>query len=115
VDGNKFTDIGRISAIGNSSIKQDYNYADQHATGNNSNVLYYKLTMVDRSESLLTSKVLMVHVKSRGVKFSFSPNPVKQQLNVTVEPEGATNVCIRIIDRNGKQVYQQIIAWGINL
>ncbi|GEO11026.1 ELWxxDGT repeat protein [Segetibacter aerophilus] len=114
-DGNKFTDIGHVNATGNSTIKQDYSYSDRQSSTLSSPLLYYRLTLVDRDGSQVPSKVLLVRLQGSAVQFTFSPNPVKQQLNVTVEPGGAKNVSLRIIDAGGKQVYQQNIAGGANV
>jgi hypothetical protein len=48
IDGNKFSDINKVSATGNSTIKQNYSYLDNQAANINSPVLYYRLKLVDK-------------------------------------------------------------------
>jgi ELWxxDGT repeat protein len=114
VDGNKFTEIGRVNATGNNTLNQNYGYTDQQAATLNTTLLYYRLSLVDKDGTSQTSKVLMVHIKGSQIQFTFSPNPAQQQLNVMVEPGGAKNVALRIVDANGKQVYQQSLKDGVS-
>jgi ELWxxDGT repeat protein len=114
IDGNKFNDINRVSATGNSTIKQNYKYLDEQVANINSSIVYYRLKLVDKDGLNQTSKVLRVNLKGGGIQFTFLPNPVKQQLNVIVSPGNAKKVAIRIVDATGKQVFQQNIASGTN-
>ncbi len=115
IDGNKFSDINKVSATGNSTIKQNYSYLDNQAANINSPVLYYRLKLVDKDGLNQPSKVLLIHLKGSAIQFTFSPNPVKQQLNVLIAPGIAKKVALRIVDATGKQVFQQNIAGGVNV
>jgi ELWxxDGT repeat protein len=115
IDGNNFSSINRVNASGNSAIDQNYTYTDYQAGNLNSSVLYYRLKSVDKDGTFKKSQVLLVRLQGGGFQFTFAPNPVQQQLNVSVSPAGAKSVVIRIIDANGKQVYQQALPTGVNV
>ncbi len=115
IDGDKFSEINQVSASSNSTIKQNYSYLDKQAANINSPVLYYRLKLVDKDGLNQTSKVLLVHLKGSGIQFTFSLNPVKQQLNILIAPGNAKKVALRIVDATGKQVFQQNIASGVNV
>jgi ELWxxDGT repeat protein len=114
IDGKNFSSINHVSASGNSSLNQNYTYTDYQAGNLNSSMLYYRLKSVDKDGSFKNSQVLLVRLQGGGFQFTFAPNPVQQQLNVSVSPAGAKSVAIRIIDANGKQVYQQALPTGVS-
>jgi ELWxxDGT repeat protein len=115
IDGKNFSSINRMTASGNSALNQNYTYTDQQAGNLNSSALYYRLRLVDKDGTFKNSQVLLVRLQGGGFQFTFAPNPVQQQLNVSVSPAGAKSVAIRIIDANGKQVYQQALPTGVNV
>jgi ELWxxDGT repeat protein len=115
IDGKNFSSINRVNAPGNSAVDQNYTYTDYQASNLNSSVLYYRLKSVDKDGTFKNSQVLLVRLQGGGFQFTFAPNPVQQQLNVSVSPAGAKSVAIRIIDANGKQVYEQALPTGVNV
>jgi len=66
--------------------------------------------MVDKDGTSKSSQVLLVRLQRSGFQFTFAPNPVQQQLNVTVTPAGAKSIALRILDGSGKQVYQKSLS-----
>lgn len=114
-DGNKFTKISLVAAAGNSTMNLNYSYLDQQAGSLNSPLIYYRLKLVDKDGGFKSSSTLLVHLKENSLQFSFTPNPAQQQLNVVVSPGGAKNAALRIVDINGKIVYEQSLSSGVNV
>lgn len=107
IDAINFSKIGEVKAAGSSSFNINYYYVDHLSIAFNSPKIYYRLQLVDKDGSYKNSQVLSVHLTSTPLQFTFSPNPVQQQLNVMIAGGSAKNMAIRIVDVNGNTVYQQ--------
>jgi Secretion system C-terminal sorting domain len=84
-DGVEYADAAMIFAVGNSDITNNYSYNDKIA-GTNNGVIYYRLKMVDMDGKAKTSAIRMVRVgqASEAVKIMAYPNPVINDLRITI-------------------------------
>lgn len=80
LDGNNFSNIGSVNAIGNSTATKNYSYTDNSINNLNANRIYYRLQYVDIDEKVAYSKIEVI-------------NPATDQL-LTVRPNPARNYII---------------------
>jgi hypothetical protein len=113
-DGQNFTNIAQEEAAGNSAVKKNYGYNDDNAYEAGSNVLFYRLRMVDLDGKFKYSNVLNVRLKGAITEMKIYPNPVHNQLSVSLNIASAKNVKLRITGVSGKQYYNQTYHVGGN-
>ncbi|MFT3936416.1 MAG: T9SS type A sorting domain-containing protein [Chitinophagaceae bacterium] len=107
-DGNSFTSIGSVTAIGNSSTAHDYSFTDGNLTAA---TYYYRLKQVDINGTFTYSKVIVV--KSTvvvGSSVQLFPNPVISGLSIVLNNDTKGNGVITVYDINGRSLRQQAIA-----
>ena len=111
-DGVSFTEIGQVNGLGNSSGERQYSYTDGTPIRG---VNYYRLRSVDRSGAQKLSDIRMVKNDGTAVVGVY-PNPVDQQLTLSISSEKAESASVSIIDMNGKQVLTRMLSVipGIN-
>ncbi len=79
-NGTNFSDIGKVSANGKTSVPSSYYFTDQ-LKDNNQSKLFYRLKMTDKDGSYEYSSVITISFKTNRM-FSISPNPAKDILNI---------------------------------
>lgn len=104
-DGKEFTDIATVLS-GNSSQAASYQYKDRSVP--NSGTVYYRLALNDKSGEVSYSQVRVVRLEATNaaaIAITSYPNPVKDQLNVTL-PAGWNNkkVTLELYTSNGVRV-----------
>jgi Secretion system C-terminal sorting domain len=98
MDGIDYSSIGRVTAVGNSSVQQQYNYTD---AGIMANMVYYRLKQVDIDGQYKYSPVIRIRLTG-GLDVVIAPNPVTSQLQINGLKNGTH---ILIVDAAGRQVY----------
>lgn len=99
VDG-EFQTIGIVDGSGNSNEEICYEYVDYNV---NSNVQYYRLKQVDFDGAFEYSNVIRVNeVLNTKENITIYPNPVKDELNITLDFKGVILKLI-LIDISGKE------------
>ena len=111
LNGREFKAVGSVKAAGNSIAIQQYMFVDDDARTLTNAVAFYRLSIVDKDGSKELSHVVKVALQKRKASVSFSPNPVRDLLLVSVKESGSA-FSLRVVDANGKQVYQQHFAAG---
>ncbi|MDQ2720870.1 MAG: T9SS type A sorting domain-containing protein [Bacteroidota bacterium] len=111
-DAVHFSDIATVNAAGNSSIERSYTYNDNQYLEAGSDVIYYRLQMLDIDGSYKYSGVLSVKLKAGVASLRIYPNPVHNQLSILFSSATANTNELRITDVNGKQVYHQAYGAG---
>lgn len=108
-DGVTYKSIGQVTAVGNSSIKQSYNYVDNSPLMPATN--FYRLLMQDVDGNVKYSKILTVKFTGElTLNMQLSPNPTSNLLQVQL-PDGLKGaVSLRIYDLNGRIVKTQNLA-----
>jgi ELWxxDGT repeat protein len=107
VDATHFENIGTVNAVGNSTQRTSYQFADAGVFNTGANKIYYRLQMVDKDGRFAFSKIATLTIVN-GKLFVVYPNPVKDQLIVTTNAS-LSKAEIRITDINGKIVFRQQI------
>lgn len=105
---NGFSQIASRTALGSAS-RVTYQQAD-NLSAISSNVVYYRLKMVDIDGKYKYSNVIMVRKDEKAITgITISPNPAvaSELATVRFNATGTANVAIRVIDMAGKVVLQQ--------
>jgi hypothetical protein len=88
-DGKNFTSIGTVTAAGNSSSTLQYNFT--HTKPNLNGTNFYRLQEVDRDGATTYSPVRVVRfANAQALKVLILPNPVHDQLQMTVQEQNIT-------------------------
>lgn len=106
VDGQQFRTVGKVAAVGNSSIQQNYQFEHLQAP---KGVSYYRLRMIDRDNSKKLSSTIQLYQDGNEIAISVFPNPVKDKINILIE--GNTNgvVQISLWQASGQKVHEEMI------
>ena len=113
LDGINFANIGKVSAAGNSTTEQNYQFTDgDPAFGE----IYYRLRQVDLDGSVTYSEVVQVKLDRNYVTPNIYPNPIHSKQNLTVDfgDIPTTSIQINIVDMSGRQVYYREFPAGQN-
>lgn len=88
-DGKVFNSIGTVTAAGNSSTTLQYSF--KHTTPNLNGTNFYRLQEVDRDGKSNYSPVRVVRfANAQALKVLVLPNPVHDQLQMTVQEQNIT-------------------------
>lgn len=104
IDGIHFTDAGIVFAAGNMSSDMQYSFTDK-LSGISATVIWYRLRSVDMDETSELSATKMIRISTRqesGLSLTIYPNPVQQELRVTIPA----------VWQNKKLVYELIAVSG---
>jgi len=114
-DGSSFATVGSEDAKGNSSTTQSYVFTDKGAVVTaTSNILYYRLRIVDNDGSFSYSPVVTVLLGNNTQIVKVFPNPVTTELYASVVTGAAGNALIELQDATGRKILhqQQQVAQG---
>jgi len=106
-NGTDFSAIGKVTAKGNSAIKQYYTYTDNAATAA---VNYYRLKLVDADNKFTYSNRIAVKNNDQLMAIELFPNPVSSALQVQLPAKQKETVNLFITDAAGKTVYVKNIS-----
>lgn len=99
---NKFEEIGRVTAAGNSQTKLEYSFTDEIKLQGKQDV-YYRLSQTDFDGSKDVFNMLYVKYDcGDDTPISFYPNPVKNNLNINIA--NAERITIKAYNTLGQQV-----------
>jgi hypothetical protein len=118
-DGISFSAIGRVEA-GNAPVNSaaGFNYKDASAGEENSNVLYYRITVVSKDGGRKYSSILVVRLSGiTSQKIKVSPNPASSSVSLSFYSALRGNIDLQLLDMTGKVVLkeQQRIEAGQNI
>ena len=99
-DAINYQHLGSVAAAGNSSVKRQYGFTDDHPVNG---INYYRLKIVDRDAKFKYSNIIVIRVNEK-VEISVWPNPFINKIQVSVKQEKAGELQIRILDVSGKVV-----------
>jgi hypothetical protein len=105
-DGYEYTDAAMIFSNGNTHSVADYSYSDKVNT-NVKGILYYRLKMVDIDGAYVYSAVRIIRTgaEDKNVTVAAYPNPVVNDLRVTVPQSWQTKqVVMDLYNMNGQVV-----------
>jgi hypothetical protein len=105
-NGRDFTKIGVVKAKGNSSILTNYSYTDASPV---LGVSYYRLRQVDIDNRFVYTKTVIIRNEARSKAFTVWPNPVLDNVNVTLQSDKNQNLNLRVVDYSGRVVRSQVV------
>jgi hypothetical protein len=103
LDGTQFLPVGQVFVSSSSDPVHNYSYND-NLTGVNSNVLYYRLKLVDADGHYGYSKIVAVDLNQNDTKMSVYPNPATDYAVLKIFTEKPNTAIFRLLDESGKQI-----------
>lgn len=102
-DGEKFTDIAKVPAAGNSSVLLSYEaYDESPLNGKN----FYRLREVDVNGDEQYSKLVGVNFSNESTSFNIHPNPTKQNdFQIIYHSLTSGNADLSVYDVAGRKIY----------
>ncbi|MEP7278828.1 MAG: T9SS type A sorting domain-containing protein [Bacteroidota bacterium] len=108
-DGIAFSVIGSVSSRGG-AVLTSYTFDDTNAPGG---LAYYRLSQVDKDGRTALSPTVSVNNRKAGLYVEKYPNPVHDNLMITVQGNMSGTLQVLILDMQGKTLWQQ--QWQKNL
>lgn len=109
-DGNHFSEIGKVTAAGNSSTEKNYSYSDENFS-KSYKYIYYMLAIIDKDGSTQFSpiKLFINNTATSKLITQISPNPVKngEHLMLQFNADKAGDMLVQVYDTKGKLVQQE--------
>jgi hypothetical protein len=99
-DGDKFTDVDKVKAQGNSSIVTNYSDIDKEPFV----TTYYRLVIVDKNGFSSLSNIVELTLPKATFNIGIRPNPAQNNLFVDLFSSHTTDAQIEILDMIGKVV-----------
>lgn len=106
-DGTTFSQIGAVTAAGNSANVSNYSFTHNNPKAGNN---FYRLQMVDKDGSFTYSKIVNVVFGSQQSGLKAYPNPATTY--VVVEHPASSSAKLQILDANGRLVKTKVVGEG---
>ena len=105
-DGIRYSGIGNVTANGRNNTGGSFNYAftDNDAVNQSSQRLYYRLKMVDIDGTFKYSNIVSVSIPFITGKLAISPNPVFNEVKVSIASPDNGRVQWKLMDNVGRIV-----------
>jgi hypothetical protein len=102
-DAVSFAGVSQVNASESLNPVHNYNINDQ-LFNVNSNIIYYRLRIVDMSGKFSYSKVVPVKLDQPHSVFSIYPNPVDNYATLNLYADKPGTAMMRVIDNSGKPI-----------
>lgn len=104
INGNEFTAIGRVGAVGNSNSLNTYRFKDEAPV---SGINYYRITQVDfdGKHSSTDIKAIRIQCNGNAVAIKAYPNPATSQVNIQ---SGKAVAQVNVVASNGQTVMKYV-------
>lgn len=115
-DGSNFITIGTINSSDNSHPNV-YSFTDNCLKGRPSQIVYYRLHLVDQDKHYTTSRVLHFDFKKSGTEMLIFPNPSSDFINLGFDQLKKGTVTISISDMKGiiyKKQTEELLAGRVS-
>ncbi len=106
LDGRSFNAITTVAAAGNSQSLIRYSYPDNEITTLASNIIYYRLRMVDVDGRFTYSNVITITLPDIAGRITVFPNPAEKEIKVTINAVSADKAEWKLVDNTGRVVLQ---------
>ena len=113
IDDINFATIGKVNAIGTSSIVNNYSYTDLNIASLGVNKIFYRLQEVDKDGATTYSDIAAISLSQKANAVSVFPNPANNSITV-LYPQAAANAQIQVTTIDGKTISAQTVAIGSN-
>lgn len=112
-DGKQFSKIGIVPGVGNSSVRNDYEFTDQAPLSGTS---YYRLKQVDYDQQFEYFGPLAIRYKNSKESLSVFPNPANGQLNFEFSADGNVSYELFVYDLQGQILHKEnfVAVYGMN-
>ncbi|MFT4535447.1 MAG: putative repeat protein (TIGR01451 family) [Saprospiraceae bacterium] len=100
---DRFRDIGKAKAAGNSYVEQTYNFIDEDVSTENK--YYYQVRQIDFDGKYSYSKIVVTERIGNG-RFNMYPNPTSGRLNLEGPFDADESYSVQIINNLGQVVIQ---------
>ena len=108
-DGFKYQDIGKITAVGNSTTQQDYSIVD-NTLSQKDKYVYYSLAITDKDgkQTLSPTKSYKNPISTAKMVMSVSPNPISRpgQLMIQFNAEKTGDLLVKVYNNAGQMVQE---------
>lgn len=108
LNGEGFTKIGTVSASGNTTVPVDYSYTDIDACSQSSEILYYRLKIMDRNGVFTYSDVVTISLPYVAGRIAVFPNPANDEVKVSIASATDGTAQWKLFDNTGRLVLQNI-------
>ncbi len=102
-NGSDFTEVAQVNVSESTNPVHSYSINDQ-LYNVNSNVVYYRLRIVDKDGKYNYSKIIPVKLDQPENSISVYPNPVDNYAIVNLYSDKPGNCVLRLIDEAGRQI-----------
>ncbi|HET7003200.1 MAG TPA: T9SS type A sorting domain-containing protein, partial [Puia sp.] len=102
-NGSDFKEVSQVNVSESANPVHNYNINDQ-LYNVNSNVVYYRLRIVDKDGKYNYSKIIPVKLDQPDNSISVYPNPVDNYAIVNLYSDKPGNCVLRLIDEAGRQI-----------
>ena len=102
-DAISFTGVAQVNAA--ESLEPIHNYSINDLLSNiNTDIIYYRLRIVDKSGKFSYSKVVPVHLGQPENVLSVYPNPLDSYTTLSVFASKPGTGMLRVVDNSGRQI-----------
>ncbi len=115
-DGNNFSKIDFVKAIGINNTTSNYSYIDNDALDQQSIVLYYRLKIINKDGTFKYSNIITINLPITKAIISVIPNPVIDYLKGNIISPITGNIVMRMLDNTGRimQQHSMLLKKGNN-
>ncbi|MDQ6763018.1 MAG: T9SS type A sorting domain-containing protein [Bacteroidota bacterium] len=103
-NGTDFKKVGRVDVNLSTGLAGSYAFTDVNAAASRSNVLYYRLKMVDKDEKVTYSGIKNIRLTSKAFGVSVYPNPARQFSTVNIDLENESSIILSLTDATGQLI-----------
>ena len=107
IDGQNFEKIGTVAASGNTNGTVKYSYTDNDAAKQSSEIVYYRLRLVDKDTKYSYSKIVNLLINQSSFPVVVYPNPVNDVLNLRISLASTQHIHIQVTDMQGRVLYRR--------
>ncbi len=104
-NGKDFEAVARVQGKGNSTSRSYYTFVDSKIKNGAANV-FYKLEQTDYSRNTAYSPIVRLS-EMPTTTLGIFPNPVQHSFNINIQSTGNTTGVVKLINSEGRIVYQQ--------
>ncbi len=110
LDGINFSPVGSVQSS-NSPGNHAYAFTDHNINSAGATKLYYRLKQIDINGRYTYSRIVILSFSQHGAAVLLYPNPVVNELGLTISLNRPDKLQIRVYDNSGKTLLQQ--QWQI--